>query len=442
MDETVDFHSSGSTGQPKCIRKTRASLLADAETLFRTFQDTLLAGQPPFVASIQPGHMFGALWRDLLPKRAGCSVHPETVLSAEELLHLHDCLGSFLFITTPSFLEGLLTHPDAPGLQGAFRGIVTSGSLLRKEISLRAADMFHVPVLEIFGSTETGSVAYRRQTEGLDWTVFEGVDVSFAPETGGIVVDSPFCVERPFAMGDAAEPSGPRRFLYKGRLDRNVKILERYVSLPDVEAALERHPFVARAHAVASDDDVPRIWALVVPSAEGCAALRSGTYGSVIRVLQEATRAELPAIAVPRRIRFLAQFPATQQGKLPRSLALACLRSPLQDPVCEDERTDEDGTRFCRWTFPPDSVCFQGHFPSYPILPGVAQIFFTERLLRRVFPDFPHPALPRRFKFQRIIHPAETVDVRLSRLSATKAEVRLSVEEAICATLVFEVPSA
>ena len=441
MDELVDFLSSGSTGRPKSIRKTRASLLADADALFRTFGDSLLADRPPFVASIQDGHMFGTLWRNLLPKRAGCAVHPETILSAEELVHLRDRLGTFVFVTTPSFLEGLLSHPDAPGLRGAFRGIVTSGSLLRTETALRAAETFGVPVLEIFGSTETGSVAYRRQTEGQEWTVFDGVEVSYS-ENGGLVVDSPFCVARPFSLGDAAVPAGPRRFLYKGRLDRNVKILERSVFLPDVEAALERHPFVASAHAIASDDDVPRIWALVIPTPEGWAALRTGTYGAVIRTLQESTRAELPDIAVPRRIRFLPQFLLTQQGKLPRSKALACLRSRLQEPVCEDEHADEDGARLCRWTFPPDSVCFQGHFPEIPILPGVAQIFFAERLLLRHHPDFPRPALLKRFKFQRIIRPSETLDVRLCRLSATKAEVRLSSRGAVSATIVFEAPSA
>ena len=136
------------------------------------------------------------------------------------------------------------------------------------------------------------------------------------------------------------------------------------------------------------------------------------------------------------------QFPSTPQGKLPRSLALACLRPRLQEPVCEDEHTDEGGARLCRWTFPPDSVCFQGHFPSLPILPGVAQIFFAERLLLRTHPDFPCPALLKRFKFQRIIRPSETLDVRLCRLSANKAEIRLFLGDAICATIVFEAPSA
>ena len=441
MEETVDFHSSGSTGRPKCIRKTLASLQADADALFRTFGDSLFAGRPTFVASVQDGYIFGMLWRNLLPRRAGCEVHPATILSAEELIHLRDGLGPFVFITTPSFLEGLLDHPDAPGLRGAFRGIVSSGSLLRTDIALRAAEMFGVPVLEIFGSTETGSVAYRRQTEGQEWTVFDDVEVSYT-ENGGLIVDSPFCVERPFAMGDAAVPCGSRRFLYRGRLDRHVKILERYVFLPDVEAVLERHPFVSRAHAIASEGDVPRIWALVVPTPEGCAALRTGTYGAVIRSLQESTRAALSTLAVPRRIRFVPQFPTTPRGKLTRSLALACLRSRLQEPVCEDGHVAKDGTWVCRWTFPPDSVCFQGHFPSFPVLPGVAQIFFAERLLLRVHPDFPRPALPKRFKFQRVVRPSETLDVCLCRLSATKAEIRLSSGDAACATILFEAPSA
>lgn len=436
MEEGVDFFTSGSTGKAKPVRKSLASLRADAEELAGCFAP-LFAGAA-VASTVRAHHMYGKLWVDLLPARTGAEVLPGPILSFEELCAV--CAGrpKVLFVTTPSFLEKVACHPDRGSLPRVFSGIVSSGSLLRREVSEEIRRCAGVCPLEIFGSTEAGSVAWRRQENGPAWRLFDAVSVSCLAGDGRLSVDSPFCLTRPFVMGDAGEMLGGRRFLLKGRTDRRVKILEETVSLPEVEEALCAHPFVARAHAVASGGPVPRVWALAVLTAPGRDALRRGTYSGLIRALRLALGGRLPPEALPRRIRFVRELPANSQGKLPREDVLPLLESRLQEPVIDGWAERGDAVT-ARLTFPPDSIVFRGHFPSFPILPGVAQLYWAHLFLRKRFGGDFAPAAVRRLKFRRLIRPGQGILMRLERVAAGRFDFLFSTEGgAVCTSGSYE----
>mgnify|MGYP003300043136 CR=1 FL=1 len=217
MDD-VTFYTSGSSGQAKAIVRTERTLCADAEALARAFPE-IWSSRPAVVSTAPKDHLFGTLWRELVPEVLGLVSDPESVISIEQLAAAHEKYGRFLFATTPSFLEKALGHPDIAALKGAFVGIVTSGGLLRTATSRAVMDTLGVCPLEIFGSTEAGTVAYRRQSEGELWNVFEGVSAMTDAE-GRLVVDSPYLDERPFVMSDAVVFEGPKRFRLLGRTDR------------------------------------------------------------------------------------------------------------------------------------------------------------------------------------------------------------------------------
>lgn len=410
----VTFRTSGSTGVPKTVVKTEASLRADAACLARTFTG-MLDGHPTVVSTIQPHHMYGQLWRIRLPEAAGCPVDPAIVLSPDELSARVSAYPSVLFVTTPSFLEKLVADPAAATLPRRFAGIVTSGSLLRKELAERvAATLGRFPV-EIFGSTETGSVAWRSQGEGEAWRVFDGVSVAAEPD-GRLRVDSPFCETRPTVMGDGVELLSPRSFLLKGRMDRCVKILEKMVSLPQVEAALQTHPYLATAHAVASDTAVQRIWVLATLSEAGRRALKQSTYHDLIRAISRSVGERLPREALFRRIRFVSSLPYNPQGKLTCERVLPILKSPLQEPVVEGWQAD-GGRVSATLTFIPDAVYFQGHFPGFPVLPGVTQLFFLQRYAEGAFGVNLFPGRVTRLKFLKPILPRQPVHMEIVRLA-------------------------
>jgi len=434
MDEVI-FKTSGSTGTAKCIVRTESSLQADAALLVRTFPD-LWQDRPAVVASVPTDHLYGALWRVRAPQLAGCAVEPETVISAEGLSAARARYGRFLFVTTPSVLERLLTHPEAGALKGAFVGIVTSGSLLRKETALGAAETLGTCPTEIFGSTETGTVAFRRRTEGEEWTLVGSVEAR-AGEDGRLVVETPYALARPFVMSDAVSFVAPRRFLLKGRTDRCVKILEELVSLPDVERVFEAHPLVSRVRIEAMDGHVPRLGALVVLTDAGKSRLAAGTTRELAAEICRDLQPRLGPTAVPRRIRFVRALPVNDRGKTTAADTRALLAAWCREPVTTDWRCDASELS-ATLVFPPDLECFDGHFPGFPILPGVAQLYFLRQFARQAFPDFLEAATYRRLKFQKVILPGAPVRLTVSRRADASFPFSLIGEHGPCTSGIVE----
>jgi len=409
--------------------------MMDASALVSAFPE-LWGSRPAVVASVRPEHMYGALWKVRAPEVAKCVTEPSTVFSVEELSAACERFGKVLFVTTPSFLEKALLHPDFAALSGRFAGIVTSGSLLRGETSLTVAKVAGICPLEIFGSTETGTVASRRRTEGDEWTVFPGVEASLS-EDGRLVVDSPFAMERPFVMSDSVRFTAPGRFLLLGRTDRRVKILEKYVSLNSVERALESHGLVDRARVEAYGESVPRLGALVVLSEEGRKVLAGSSFAAVAGRLRRDLLSSAGELAFPRRVRFVRELPVNEQGKTTAAAARAELSLWCQEPVVL-EWSSTDAALRARMVFPPDAECFKGHFPGYPVLPGVAQLYFLRRFSRQAFADFPETATYRRLKFQKIVLLGREVVLEVMRMGESRFSFSLTCDTGPCSSGIVE----
>lgn len=408
----VVFSSSGSTGDVKSIVRKEESLRADAALLLTTFPE-LWNVRPYVVATVHAEHMYGALWVERAPRMAGCNVHAGVVLSVEEIVGLADESKPLLLITTPSFLEKARRHPDFPRLRGVLHGIVTSGSMLSSETALSVAEITGVCPLEIYGSTETGTVAWRRRTEGEEWTIMEGVSTTVTEE-GLIAVASPFAMSSSCVLGDLVDLIDGRHLLLKGRVDRQVKVLEQFVSLGKVESAFASHHYVSRVRVEALGKDVPRLGALIELSADGIAAIAQGTYAQGATALREHVRAALRPHEIPRRIRFVRMLPTNAQGKTTVDDVRHALSAWCQEPIVKSwQATDSQLT--VRMVFPSDMTCFKGHFPSVPILPGVAQLYFLRHFTQQAFADFPDVCTYRRLKFKKLVSPGVDLEMAVVR---------------------------
>ena len=408
----ISFRTSGSTGDPKVVVRDVQAMRADAAMLAGVFGATF-AKADRFVSSVAREHFYGALWLGMLPGELGVPVADTTVASVEDIEAV-SAGGRFVFVTTPSFLARALRHPKIAALKGRVVDIVVSGGALRAETSAAAEAALGVAPLEIYGSTEAGSIAWRRRSDSDLFRLFDGVE-GFADSQGELVVKSRFAVESPLATHDAARFASAREFELLGRMDRLAKVLESFVSLSAVERALAAHPFIAEARAESVDvDGVARVGVIAVLSEAGREALAHGTFAAVAAAIRRDTVAVVGSLAFPRRLRFVQEMPCDSRGKTTAAAVRVALAANCREPVVLSWTATADALD-AEMVFPADGEWFSGHFPGFPILPGVAQLFFLRIFVLRAFGAVPEASLFKVIKFKRPIRPGERVRLKVER---------------------------
>jgi acyl-coenzyme A synthetase/AMP-(fatty) acid ligase len=221
------------------------------------------------------------------------------------------------FVTTPTFLKRFCAYADLYDVPQNCVEIITSGALLDADTSAAAKRVFGIAPQEIFGSTETGGVAWRRQdeknVEKYDWHVFDPVKVEASKE-GRLIVNSPFSFKKNFEMGDGVELSEDgRHFKLFGRMDRVVKIAEQRISLPEMEEKINGLDGVDDVALVSLDGEKgPYLGAVIVASDK---KLKSHDAQSIL-LMRKRLISIFPNGAVPRRFRFVSEIPRNPQGKV------------------------------------------------------------------------------------------------------------------------------
>ncbi len=434
---SVTFHTSGSTAKPKTIVKTFASLAKEV-AFHRARLADVLARKPVFLSTIEPHHMYGQLWRVMLPRAAGCVVDPEVILAPETLLEKMRAAECVFLVTTPSFLARFAEYADQYDVPQNVVELTTSGALLTADVAAAARRVFGRAPLEIFGSTETGGVASRRQEAGDElWTVFDPVK-AWANAEGRLVVSSPFSSPRRFTMGDGVvfAPLGEaasRRFKLLGRMDRMVKIAEQRVSLPEMEATMCLIPEVAEAAlGVVEGPYGPALGAVVVPRKDW-ADLKTLGKRACARALRAKCQQFFPKGAVPRKYRFVRELPRNAQGKVQASAIQEILASQTSEPFVENEARTAS-TYAADLTFDGDAAYFEGHFPDFAVLPGVIQLGTAHRLAEAFIGHARTLRQVKKMKFSHVLRPGETVHFTLTKMSADEFAYDYRKGEVPCAS--------
>ena len=429
---SVSFTTSGSTAAPKKIVKTFESLAR--ETAFhRARLAGVLARKPLFLSTVESQHMYGTLWRVMLPAAAGCPVDPEVILSPETLLAKMRSASLVVLVTTPRFLARFTAYAAASDVPQNCVEITTSGALLTADVSAAAKRVFGLAPQEIFGSTETGGVAWRRQEAGNDasalWRVFDPVRVQRAAD-GRLVVASPFSFRRRYTLGDGVTltPDG-RTFALHGRLDRLVKIAEHRVLLPEFEALLTAQPDVAEAALCPLEG--PRgtfLGAMVVLS-----PLHTLPRARRALAFRQKLLPLFPKGTVPRRFRFVHELPRNAQGKIRVDALRRMLLSNLTQPQVEKvERTQTSWS--ADLIFDPDAPYFRGHFPSFAVLPGVVQLGLARQFAEGVFHIETPLKTVKKMKFSHAVVPDVRIRFSLVRESETAFSYTYMKGDVLCSS--------
>lgn len=306
--------TSGSSGVPVAIDKRLAQLAAEVRALQQQFGAGLPAATT--YATVSHQHIYGLLFVVLWPLAAGRPFVAQRLAFPEEMAQ---CLGPepSVLVSSPAHLKRLPDVLDWRNACAGLRAVFSSGGVLPAEAAANCSSLLQASPTEVFGSSETGGVAWRQQaSHGERWQPLPGV--AWRCEGEVLQVRSAHIGQGDwFATSDRAEVAADGAgFVLRGRVDRIAKIEEKRVSLSAIERTLCESPDVEDARAVVlGEPGAEKLAAVVVPTAAGWAKLRSQGR----RVFNEDLRTRLlhsvERVVLPRSWRHVVSLPVNAQGK-------------------------------------------------------------------------------------------------------------------------------
>lgn len=401
--------TSGSSGEPVAIDKRLAQLAREVEALEASFGSDL--GDVVIHGTVSHQHIYGLLFRALWPLAAGRAVAPRLFFPEEMQAELAKAPGAL--VASPAHLKRLPETLDWSGARSMLRAVFSSGGALPADAAADVQRLLGLPATEIYGSSETGGIAWRRWNGSAPaWRALPGVEWRIAD--GQLEIASPHLGDASWWRSeDRAEADGEVGFRLLGRADRIVKIEERRVSLTALEQQLQGLDDIAEARVLVLQGARSLLASVVVPSAQGRARLDEWGAARFSRHLNAALSGSHDAVVRPHRWRFVETLPVNAQGKSTVAALTALFRPERPEPQWLRRETRQAELEL---ELSPALAAFDGHFPQAAILPGVAQLDWAIRFGREAF------VLPPRFlrmetlKFQQVLRPGTRVNLSLEWL--------------------------
>lgn len=320
--QTITFFSSGSTGEPKPIRRQFLHLEQDAEHLAR-----MLQGSKRVISLVAPHHIYGFIYTILVPEVLGIPCLIKRFQPAASLIK--EMRSGDVVISIPSLWQ-LCTETNQhfpPATVG-----VTSTGPCSPDVIRRLRQQGLAVMHEIYGSSESGAIGYRHSPDD---------DMTLMP-TWTRVGDDRFVrmnadgsASEPFSFQDQLDWKDATHFTVNKRLDHAVQVAGVNVFPSRVRQAILSHDAVADcAVRLMRPEEGNRLKAFVV--------LKRGVSGDseLVQSLQAHLAARLTVLEQPRSIVIGADLPRNEMGKLAdwtiesRSAGMT-LQEALQRLTCE-----------------------------------------------------------------------------------------------------------
>lgn len=300
--------TSGSTGQPMPNKKTWAALTAVARSTGSRL-GVKSRGPASVVATVPHQHMFGLEASVMLPVMHGLVMHAGRPLFPADIRSaLAEVTGTRILVTTPLHLRACVTE----GLRVPPVGLILSATApLSRGLAQAAEQHFQAGVHEIFGFAEAGSVAERRTLDGDHWRPLDGVRL--AQDRTRWTVQAGY-LPLPVPVPDRITVEADGQFIVHGREADQINIAGHRVSLGDLNQKLLEVEGVQDGVFFLPEEGsglVTRLMACVVAP------------GKTVEEIQQALRARIDPVFLPRPLLLVPHLPRNETGKLPRETLLA-----------------------------------------------------------------------------------------------------------------------
>lgn len=310
----IHVYTSGTTKTPERRVKDWKTLFGGAavaeeilERLGATPDTTALLGTTPHQ------HMYGLEATIFVSLGFGRSLHRSTVFFPADIetaiADARACgFKKAVLVTSPAhlrFLEATLLETKE------ICGVISATAPLSLAQAERLEARGNLAVMEIYGSTETGSLAIRRTNDGNLWEPVAGFELEDTSD--GSLASAPHLAER-CLLGDTVELLGDGKFRLLGRTGDMVGIAGKRANLSALNAILVETPclldgVVLRQPGDGGQDDQLAIVAVINPES----GLSAAEAKSDIRAQ---FRDHVDPVFLPRRVAFADRLPRTPTGKI------------------------------------------------------------------------------------------------------------------------------
>ncbi len=247
-DFSFIYFTSGTTGSPVGAFKTKENFLSEIEQLTKLFEKYTIKR---IIVTVPFIHFYGSLFGAIYPLVNDIDIIIKEHFLPHDLLELVDEYS--MVVTTPLYIKSLNKLQIKKDLSKSI--FVSSTAPLFPNIAKEFHENFSTDVIQIFGSTETGGIAYK-YNDDEKWTPIHQVEISQNQE-GELKVKSPFIsnilYEDKFKVTnheiqtfDFVEIE-ENQFKLVGRSSQIIKLAGKRYSTIQIENILEAQPNIEKA---------------------------------------------------------------------------------------------------------------------------------------------------------------------------------------------------
>lgn len=404
------MYTSGTTGEPKTVFKLFCQFENELFELVKVFGNDWV-GRDVF-STVNHHHIYGLLFSVLLPVATGLPFRRHRIEFPTELSSITGMKA--VIAASPAFLKRLAADSDKPYDFKYTPIIYSSGGPLPEDVARKDCELTGFWTMEIYGSTETGGIAYRQSKNGPIWKPFEVCKMSLG-ENDCLNIKSSYILEpEGFTTGDLVEIYDDGRFLLKGRADSIVKIEEKRISLPEVENRLKQTGLVQDVRVVPMVGKRQYLAAAIVLNGEGREKFAKSPKLEINNFFKSHLLKFIENTVSPKKWRYLEELPQDTQGKI-KMRDIQALFGIAESPnfhILKMHR--EPGAVTLKMMFPETSDYYDGHFPTFKLLPAVVQVDVTLKMARALL-DVPKELVRiQRTKFASPIFPNTPVQLQIN----------------------------
>ncbi len=389
--------TSGSTGEPVLIKKYIHQMINEAECLkdFLCFQP-----ESKSVCSIVPHHhMYGLTFAVFLP-----IVNKFPIIEQSPVFENLSQFTENILVASPEFLKKLILY-NKKITKNAVKNkelIITAGSALDEKTRNSLKDITNAKVLNIYGSTETGVIAYDL---GEGFRLFKSVKIL---NNNGVNELTSNWSDK-YILNDEIKVTNDRLEIY-GRSDRVVKIADKRFSLDMIEKYVKQSDLIYDAYAYTIDN---RIGVLISLTENGRTVFRNTGKKGIIEDIEKYTYNMFGTNI--RHYKIVSSIFRNSNGKLIKKENDMLISDKHQIEFKQEnvEKTQDGIYALFSALISDDIFYLPAHFYNFPLIPGFIELDHVIKLAEKFEYDYTKINKISNLKFSNFIRPYDKITVEL-----------------------------